>query len=645
MPEDRGRPDEYKYKHAYMYAHRGDGDTWLQVYVTNIRRERMQRTGKPNARGPLPVIAGSEEAAALLEQQRLATIEEGQERVDALEERLQWEGQATHKNFEAMARLSARLGNAQEKLDAAKHTVIYGPAALKTFEDPENTKLEVVHHGTWGDDRLATESSNPSSEFPIQALPSHWRAHGLSRRIGSIRLLSCGSGDAAPRERLVSYPAGYYGPPGETRIAAAQYLADKMKAVGFVRPRVTGYQGLGLGIGDYLRKDRAYIEMKWRADVSLPEEPYALRAGVEGDVMTDIARRSDVSMVFEPTDPDRRRERLRYQHAYMYAPSGAGDTFEFALEENLRRLAKWIDASSIKPRGPIALLAPNEEVEKALVAARAKRMHELGQEVKDAREALRTSEQALREDALSDGERDEIRRSLDEQRFVIQERSFYLAVAEATRIETLDALTTVEHDAHLSEAQRQAMLTSKLADTKVYIPLYGSAGSDLLTTDRSETPVETHLADISQELAQYFLSQGLAPEVGSFRLISWESADTRTRTKFEANPPGYRGLFSNRRVAPAQYLANKLQEDGFAHPRVTGYQGQGIFWSISKHFVNAGAEPAHSNGATRHQGWGSRSIAPVHALQVIPGYSSNWRRRRDVRKVFGPKRGSTFLCL
>lgn len=637
-----GKP---RFKYAFMYAHQGEGDTWFQVFSENLRRLRTKRTRKPNARGPVPVIAGSDEAAAILEGLRLQSVQIGEHKLAQLGSALHRCGQGSNENAEEIARLTAEFNNVQERLDAARLTRVLGPGALKTLDEPENTKLEVVHHGACGYEYLATGAGGPSSHFPIGALPPHWKTLGLSRKIGSVRLFSCESGDAAPRRQFISYPRGYYGFPSDNEIAPAQRLADKMKATGFARPRVTGYQGLGISIPDYLHRASTYVESIWNADVSLPDETFALRSIVEGEgVTTDIVRRSEVAMVFEPTDPDRRRKRLRYEHAYLYAPSGEGDTFEFALEENVRRLAKWIDASSVKPRGPIPLIAPNDEARRALEAARAKRMQALDQEVEDARQACRTSEQALQSDSLSDGEREEVRNTLDAQRFIVRERSFYLAAAEATRIEGLEVLTAVGAQQG-EEAHRQAMLTRQLANTKIYIPLYGSAGSDLLSTDRSETPTKARLADISQDLAQHFSAEGQAPHVGSFRLLSWESADAKTRRKFEENPSGFSGLFSNRRVAPAQYLANKLEEDGFLRPRVTGYQGQGIFWPVSKHFLAGDSASTAPNANERHQGWGSQSIAPVHALQVIPGHSSDWKRRRDVAKVFKPKRGLGLLCL
>jgi hypothetical protein len=385
--------------------------------------------------------------------------------------------------------------------------------------------------------------------------------------------------------------------------------------------------------------------MTWEQDVSLPEEPYAVRVGLDSDMArVDIARRSDVAMVFEPTDNDRGRKPLRYDHAYMYAPRGDGDAFEFALEENVRRLAKVIDASYFRPRGPIPLLASNEDVRRGLDDLRAKRMRGLSQEVKSAREERRACERALGNASLSNDERDHMQKKIDDLDFVIKERSFYLAAAEATEIKSWNALTSAGDALGHGDAQVQATRSAQLAKTKMYIALYGSAGSERLTTDRSGTTAEVTLAEISRDLAQRFLVEGVTPHIGSFRLLSRESADAKPRRNFEANPRGYSGLFSDRRVAPAQYFANQLKEDGFIRPRVTGYQGQGVFWATAKHIVNADSDAGHSSAGARHQGWGSGSLAPPHAIQIVPGKASEWRRRSEVGKVFKPRQGLAF-CL
>jgi len=611
-----------------------------------LRLLRTQRAGKTNARGPVPVVTGSDDAAILLDSRRESAIAYFERAAARLECDLIAYRSEPRPDPEEIARLTAERDNERERIDAATQTRVYGPGELAQLPEPENTKIQVVHHGWAGYPYLMATSGHSPASLAIENLPLHWKSHGLSPKIGSVSLNACGSGDAVPREHLISYPYGYHGPPSDTRTALAQYLADAMRDAGFVEPRVTGYQGIGLSIPNYLRKSAAYVPMIREQGVSLPEESYAVRVGLDSDMAwVDIARRSDVAMVFEPTDPDRGRKPLRYEHAYMYAPRSDGDTFEFALEENVRRLAKWVDASYFRPRGPIPLLAASEEVRRGLVDVRAKRMRELSAEVKSAREERRMCERASNDASLSDGDRDDMQKKIEDLDFVIKERSFYLAAAEATQIKAWEALTAVGDAMGKSAAEIEALRTAKLATTKMYIALYGSAGSDRLTTDRSEPPTEVSLAEISRDLAQRFLAENVTPHIGSFRLLARESADTKPRRKFEANPPGYTGLFSNRRVAPAQYLANQLKEDGFVRPRVTGYQGQGVFWATAKHLVNAESEAEHSSASARHQGWGSASIAPPYAIHIVPGRASDWKRRSEVGKVFKPKRGLALVCL
>ena len=79
MPEtsshDRdARAAKPRYAHTVIYVHRADGDTWLQVLTSNRRRLRVQRTSRPDARGPVPVIAGTDQYAVDLALQRDAWI-------------------------------------------------------------------------------------------------------------------------------------------------------------------------------------------------------------------------------------------------------------------------------------------------------------------------------------------------------------------------------------------------------------------------------------------------------------------------------------------------------------------------------------------------------------------------------------------
>ena len=635
MPEtssdDRdARAAKPQYPHAVIYVHRADGDTWLQVLTSNRRRLRVQRLGRPDARGPVPVIAGTLQDAVALALQRDAWITSLQAQAGALGVELLAASQEAHPDLQRIAQLYARLDEAAEKLLAARQTVIYGPDALRDLPDPKNTKIELLHHGLWGYEYLLADGRDPATRYSVRDLPAYWLSLGLSPDIGSIRLEACCSGDAAPREHLISYPRGYYGPPSANHLAPAQMLADAMAQAGFTSPRVTGYQGIGICIVNYFSKNDVYISETWAEDVSLPEEPYAVRVGFdEKGARVDIARRSDVAMVFEPADPNRSRKPLRYARAYLCAPRWEENAFEVALEENARRLAKWIDSGSVKPRGPVPLLARNVEEKATLSDIRRQRIRALAREVQAAREERRNCERALGDASLSGAARDEMQKKIDELDFTIKERSFYMAAAEASDIDEWEALIAVADAEQDSADEIERKRTAQLAKTKLYLVPDGRMGSGF------------DAAELSSGLAQRFLSAGVIPYIGSFRLLNDGSADTTRRRKFEADPPGSRGTGSRQRLAPAQALANQLQLDGFLRPRVTGYQGLGVSWAASKGLINADAEggASTSTAGARHQGWGSRSMTPPHALRVAPGDASQRKRRSEAGKVFAPRRG------
>jgi hypothetical protein len=122
-------------------------------------------------------------------------------------------------------------------------------------------------------------------------------------------------------------------------------------------------------------------------------------------------------------------------------------------------------------------------------------------------------------------------------------------------------------------------------------------------------------------------------------LLNNGSADATRRRKFVANPPESSGSGARRRLAPAQALANQLHEDGFLRPRVTGYQGQHVSWAASGSLIDADADAPSSSAGARHQGRGGHSIAPPHALRIVPGGAPQWKRRSEAGKVFSPKRG------
>jgi hypothetical protein len=341
-------------------------------------------------------------------------------------------------------------------------------------------------------------------------------------------------------------------------------------------------------------------------------------------------------------DHDARAAKPRFAHAVTYAHRAGGDTwlqvlstnweenaFEVALEENARRLAKWIDSGSVKPRGPIPLLARNAQEKETLSGIRRNRIRALARDVQAARDERRNCERALGDASLSGEARDEIHQNIDALDFTIKERSFYMAAAEASGIEEWQALITVPNAEQQSAAQIEAMRTAQLAKTKLYLVPDGRAGS------------EFRPAELSSHLAQPFLSAGVIPYIGSFRLLSNGSADAARRRKFVANPPEYSGSDRSRRLAPAQALANQLQQDGFISPRVTGYQGQGVSSAASKGLINADpdGEASTSTAGERLQGWGSRAMGAPHALRIVPGDASQRKRRSEAGKVFAPKCG------
>jgi hypothetical protein len=611
-----------------IYVHRADGDTWLQVLTSNRRRLRVQRTGRPDARGPVPVIAGTDQYAVDLALQRDAWIISLQAQAGALGVELLAASLEAHADLQRIAQLYARLDEVAEKLLAARQTVIYGPAALRDLPDPKKTKIELPHHGLWGSEYLLADGRDQATRYSVRDLPAYWRLLGLSPDIGSIRLEACCSGDVAPREHLISYPRGYYGPASAQHLAPAQMLADAMAQAGFTSPRVTGYQGIGICVVNYFSKNDVYISETWAEDVSLPEEPYAVRVGFDKKgARLSIARRSDVAMVFEPTDPNRSRKALRYDRAYLYAPRWEENAFEVALEENARRLAKWIDSGSVKPRGPIPLLARNAQEKETLSGIRRNRIRALARDVQAARDERRNCERALGDASLSGEARDEMQQKIDALDFTIKLRSFDMAAAEATDIDEWEALLTVPDAERKSAAEIEAMRTTQLAKTKLYLVPDGRTGSGF------------RAAELSRDLARPFLSAGVTPYIGSFRLLNNGSADVRRRRKSVANPPASSGSGSTPHLTPAQELANQLYEDGFLRPRVTGYQGQGVSWAASRSLVDADADAPGSSAGARHQGWGSHSIAPPHALRIVPGDASQSKRRSEVGKVFVPKRG------
>jgi hypothetical protein len=627
------------FEFAYTYAHRGEGYAFEQACAANIRRLRKQRAGVQGARGPIPLVAADQHVKTQLEQARQRLVDRFRTDIER------------HRNNQELRALTpdeeAEMYWDVLRMDAAELTDILGPEALRDIPDPENTKIYVSHHGTWRGN-LSTDPTDSAISFPVEDIPTYWKALGMPRNIGSVRLSSCESGDATPRRRFISYPPGYNGFFSADDFAPAQRFANKMKAVGFSRPRVTGYQGKGADQPEAMHHHMATEGFALGQGVDLPDTRHAAQMCYTEKVYTDFQRRSDVAMVFEPIDRDHRPKKLRYSHAYFYAlcePKGEDDQFAVALDENLRRLAKWIDApASRKPRGPIKIIASSDEIKAALDAVRTNLIDVLADAVKKAQADRDLDKAALTEQSLGDDERELRHEAIESKDQVIKILSLELAAAEATRITGLEALATIPNEKQWDPRQRQAIRTAQLDGTKLYIGLHGGAGSNVLSTNGSANAVEVCIAQVAHSLAEHFESCRVTPRIGSIRLLSCESADTVRRKKFTSSAPGYSGRPFRRRIAPAQYLANKLQEDGFVRPRVTGYQGMGILWRGARQCVlEQGPEfVRHRGNATGLSGWGPESCAPLYGLRVIPAEEDTAdyktaRRRSEVATVFKPK--------
>ncbi|HEX7684747.1 MAG TPA: hypothetical protein VF446_14640 [Trinickia sp.] len=616
------------YKSAYMYAHRGEGDTFHQAFSQNVRRLQKQRAGDRTEVGPIPVICGGEPALDSMQRAR-------RQRIDDIEVEL---ANCTDVRQQRMLALG---------LEVAREMQLLGPDALAKIEDPENTEIVVLHHGSY-EGTLTTAPSSSAIAFSIEDLPRSWKSLGMPLTIGSIDLSSCESGDAGPRRRFVSYAPGYSGSFSEAHMAPGQRVANKMKALKFTRCRVVGYQGQGMALSERIPMMMAQTGYRLKEGVALPEPGRRVQLCIDGDVITDIADSHDASIVFEPMDSDRKRRRLRYNHAYVYASSAEGNVLEFAIDENIRRLVKWIDEPPVrKPRGPIAVLAPTGEIEEQLTAAREKRIDELADEVQSLRQRLRLHRSSPGDDSSQDGTRGQSQREIEGLERLIEQTSMYLATAEATEIVGLESLTAIDDRLVRNDDQKRAMLSSRLDQTKIYIPRPGSAGSNALATDHGDKLVEDWLDKVAYDLGQYFARRGIAPRIGSFRLPFPGSADTAPRRKFESRPRGYGGFPFRRCMAPGQYLANKLEENGFVRPRVSGYQGRGVLWTDAKDFIlePPGSAIAGHEATTRLGGWGAKALAPCHAVRIAQDDWKSARRRSTVAREFRPQRGCGLLCL
>jgi len=124
--------------------------------------------------------------------------------------------------------------------------------------------------------------------------------------IGSFRLLNNGSADATRRRKFVANPAEYSGSGPRRRLAPAQELANGLHEAGFLRPRVTGYQGRGVSWAaskhsinaapDAPNPPAGARHQGWGRRSIAP--PHALRT-LPGDT-SQWKRRSEAGKVFAP---------------------------------------------------------------------------------------------------------------------------------------------------------------------------------------------------------------------------------------------------------------------------------------------------------------------------------------------------------
>jgi hypothetical protein len=251
-----------KHEHAFLYAYRGDGDMFELAMTENLPRAR-KRAVDPNARGPIPVIAGDWEAFEALTDARSTFIAQNAAAYyrlgldinrymadrDRLEQRLQTRVYSSSRIATEFQRLNKILENAEiardlvrDKGRAARATRILKPDALRLLH-PVDSKLYIPGHGFPGSRGLS--SSARSEPYSLRKLARQLKAGGLDPEHESFRLTSCGSADAASRDTFVDDP------PARSRrwfgaTAPAQRLADELSRVGFTTPHVTGYQGLGV---------------------------------------------------------------------------------------------------------------------------------------------------------------------------------------------------------------------------------------------------------------------------------------------------------------------------------------------------------------------------------------------------------------
>ena len=291
---------------AHFYAHRADGEMFEMAAFENCRRLRKPTAG-PSARAPIPILARDMETAAALEierrkfidkyqsaaQRALASARKAGLMLNALKEHhRRLAGEAGSDN-ERLADVEAAIELLEEKDPEYERDVVLNTELLRAGEatvvlsslqmplrklNRRSSALYILGHGAAGSPLLS--SSTAGGHFSVSELAAGLRAAGLARKFEMFKLPACGSADAMVRKAFGAQDLDQGG--GDSLPEApAKMLADALFHEGFKRPRVKGYEGLG---------------------VMLPKGTMAERAIAGEDFgLTSIReRRSAVARVFSP---------------------------------------------------------------------------------------------------------------------------------------------------------------------------------------------------------------------------------------------------------------------------------------------------------------------------------------------------------
>jgi len=325
-------------KPAYQWAHVGTGDMMPNAVGHNAARIRAQGQDLTK-RGPIPVIARDDQAFANLTGSKAQLLAKAHDQLMESAETLATlvrarnnmreqrrvfkrladpdyvpKSEATAQNparafdketllnlhpdeREAYARLGGQKRFFGRKIDlqAEQHryfTVMHNATLMTGIEraaplmgtlDPAHAKLYVIGHGTAGADVISPTDSADDT-ISLRDVARGLAQSGLHHEFEDIRLTSCHSADA---QKPAAFVDGF-DPPGavggwaglfKTR-APAQSMANELAGQGFTRPRVTGYQGVGLSHPDgamQLRKpnaqspDSAEVRASTVSKVFMPE--------------------------------------------------------------------------------------------------------------------------------------------------------------------------------------------------------------------------------------------------------------------------------------------------------------------------------------------------------------------------------------